>query len=101
MRLSEERGLIVFPSNAQLSIRARGMTAATLRRHLAGLVDAGLILRKDSANGKRFARRDRAGEGLRRLSALPLVAGTRNRDRGHSCAGGRGSRADEGITGSA
>lgn len=54
--------LVVFPSNAQLSIRARGMTAATLRRHLAALVDAGLILRKDSANGKRFARRNRAGE---------------------------------------
>lgn len=60
--LSAERGLIVFPSNAQLSIRARGMTAATLRRHLAGLVDAGLIVRKDSANGKRYARRGRAGE---------------------------------------
>ncbi|RVH69147.1 replication initiation protein RepC [Sinorhizobium meliloti] len=60
--LSEERGLIVFPSNAQLSIRARGMTPATLRRHLAGLVDAGLIVRKDSANGKRYARRGRAGE---------------------------------------
>ncbi|ANL74331.1 replication initiation protein RepC 1 (plasmid) [Rhizobium phaseoli] len=60
--ISENRGLIVFPSNAQLSIRARGMTAATLRRHLAVLVDAGLILRKDSANGKRYARRDRAGE---------------------------------------
>lgn len=60
--ITEERGLIVFPSNAQLSIRARGMTPATLRRHLAGLVDAGLILRKDSANGKRYARRSRAGE---------------------------------------
>ncbi|NEI24079.1 replication initiation protein RepC [Rhizobium leguminosarum] len=60
--LAEERGLIVFPSNTQLSIRARGMTAATLRRHLAVLVDAGLILRKDSANGKRYARRDRAGD---------------------------------------
>ncbi|ANL87139.1 plasmid replication protein RepC [Rhizobium phaseoli] len=60
--ISEDRGLIVFPSNAQLSIRARGMTAATLRRHLAVLVDAGLILRKDSANGKRYARRDRAGD---------------------------------------
>ena len=59
--LSEDRGLIVFPSNAQLSIRAKGMTAATLRRHLAGLVEAGLIVRKDSANGKRYARRDRAG----------------------------------------
>ncbi|MGH0214467.1 plasmid replication protein RepC [Sinorhizobium meliloti] len=60
--ISEDHGLIVFPSNAQLSIRARGMTAATLRRHLAVLVDAGLIVRKDSANGKRYVRRDRAGE---------------------------------------
>ncbi|MBB4234681.1 replication initiation protein RepC [Rhizobium esperanzae] len=60
--ISEEKGLIVFPSNAQLSLRARGMTPATLRRHLAVLVEAGLILRKDSPNGKRYARRDRAGE---------------------------------------
>lgn len=37
------------------------MTPATLRRHLAVLVEAGLILRKDSPNGKRYARRDRAG----------------------------------------
>ncbi|MDC7744611.1 MULTISPECIES: plasmid replication protein RepC [Rhizobium] len=59
--ISEENGLIVFPSNAQLSLRARGMTPATLRRHLAVLVEAGLILRKDSPNGKRYARRDRAG----------------------------------------
>ncbi|MGO6891832.1 plasmid replication protein RepC, partial [Rhizobium johnstonii] len=51
--ISEEKGLIVFPSNAQLSLRARGMTSATLRRHLAVLVEAGLILRKDSPNGKR------------------------------------------------
>ncbi|MBB4192477.1 replication initiation protein RepC [Rhizobium aethiopicum] len=60
--ISEENGLIVFPSNAQLSLRARGMTPATLRRHLAVLVEAGLILRKDSPNGKRYARRDREGE---------------------------------------
>jgi replication initiation protein RepC len=59
--LSTECSLIVFPSNAQLSIRARGMTPATLRRHLASLVEAGLILRKDSPNGKRYARRDSAG----------------------------------------
>ncbi|MBY3236861.1 replication initiation protein RepC [Rhizobium laguerreae] len=59
--ISEEKGLIVFPSNAQLSLRARGMTPATLRRHLAVLVEAGLILRRDSPNGKRYARRDRAG----------------------------------------
>lgn len=60
--LSASNSMIVFPSNAQLSIRARGMTAATLRRHLAALVDAGLILRKDSPNGKRYARRGRAGD---------------------------------------
>lgn len=60
--LSSTNSMIVFPSNAQLSIRARGMTAATLRRHLAALVDAGLILRKDSPNGKRYARRNRAGD---------------------------------------
>lgn len=74
--LSEERGLIVFPSNAQLSVRARGMTAATLRRHLAGLVDAGLIVRKDSANGKRYARRGRAGEVQEAFgfSLAPLLA---------------------------
>ncbi|MCZ7854715.1 plasmid replication protein RepC [Agrobacterium salinitolerans] len=60
--LCSSNNLIVFPSNAQLSIRARGMTAATLRRHLAALVEAGLILRRDSPNGKRFARRSRAGE---------------------------------------
>lgn len=38
--LSSERGLVVFPSNAQLSLRARGMTAATLRRQLAVLAGA-------------------------------------------------------------
>lgn len=54
--------LIVFPSNASLAVRAHGMADATLRRHLAALVSAGLIVRKDSANGKRFARKDRSGE---------------------------------------
>jgi len=55
-------GLIVFPSNQQLSLRAHGMPPATLRRHLAALVDGGLIIRRDSPNGKRYARKDRAGE---------------------------------------
>ncbi|MGB7433504.1 MAG: plasmid replication protein RepC [Ahrensia sp.] len=50
--------LIVFPSNAELCNRLRGMAQSTLRRHLAALVDAGLILRRDSANGKRYCRRD-------------------------------------------
>ncbi|RWK76123.1 MAG: replication initiation protein RepC [Mesorhizobium sp.] len=60
--LSAENGLIVFPSNAQLSLRAHGMPDATVRRHLAALVDCGLILRRDSPNGKRYARKGRGGE---------------------------------------
>ena len=54
-------GLIVFPSNQQLALRAHGMAPATLRRHLAALVDCGLIIRRDSPNGKRFARKGRGG----------------------------------------
>ena len=60
--LSDEAGLIVFPSNAQLSLRAHGMAEQTIRRHLAALIDAGLLVRKDSPNGKRYARRSRAGD---------------------------------------
>lgn len=60
--LSSEAGLVVFPSNAQLSLRAHGMAEQTLRRHLSALVEAGLIIRKDSPNGKRYARKHRGGE---------------------------------------
>jgi replication initiation protein RepC len=59
--LRQEAQLVVFPSNAQLILRAHGMSGATLRRHLALLVESGLIVRKDSANGKRFARKNSAG----------------------------------------
>src|SRR3984885_5543219 len=38
------------------------MPASTLRRQLAALVDAGLIVRRDSPNGKRYARKGRGGE---------------------------------------
>ncbi|WP_204312818.1 helix-turn-helix domain-containing protein, partial [Escherichia coli] len=41
--LDPSQGLVVFPSNAQLSVRAHGITETTLRRQLAALVDAGLI----------------------------------------------------------
>lgn len=54
--------LIVFPSNAELSMRTRGMSSATIRRHLAALVETGLIIRRDSPNGKRYARRGETGE---------------------------------------
>src|SRR5208337_2181144 len=53
--------LVVFPSNEQLSLRAHGMPPSTMRRHLAVLVDAGVIIRRDSPNGKRYARKGRGG----------------------------------------
>ena len=69
-------GIVVFPSNKELSIRAHGMAPATLRRHLACLVDAGLIIRRDSPNGKRFARRGQGGaiEDAFGFDLMPLVA---------------------------
>jgi len=63
--LGGNAGMVVFPSNRALSDRCHGMAESTLRRHLARLVDAGLVLRHDSPNGKRYARRDRDGELLR------------------------------------
>lgn len=60
--LCEEHGLVVFPSNAQLALRAHGMADATLRRHIAALIEHGLIVRRDSPNGKRYAQRGRGGE---------------------------------------
>src|SRR5579863_3503975 len=74
--LTGEDDLIVFPSNQQLMLRAHGMAPATLRRHLAALVDAGLIIRRDSPNGKRFARKGRGGaiEMAFGFDLSPLVA---------------------------
>jgi replication initiation protein RepC len=56
--------LVVFPSNKAPPQRAHGMAGSTLWRHLTALVDAGLIIRRDSPNGKRYARRDAAGRGV-------------------------------------
>lgn len=60
--LTGDGELIVWPSNEHLMARANGMPATTLRRHLAVLVDCGLIIRRDSPNGKRFARKGRGGQ---------------------------------------
>lgn len=74
--LSAENGLVVFPSNVQLSMRAHGMANATLRRHLAALLECGLITRKDSPNGKRYSRKGREGEITHAFgfSLAPLLA---------------------------
>lgn len=73
----EGDGLVVFPSNKALRLRANGMSEPTLRRHLSALVEAGLIIRRDSPNGKRFARRETDGEGTAQAFGFdlsPLVA---------------------------
>jgi len=55
----EHGPIVVWPSNQTLAERADGMDERTLRRHLAKLCQAGLIERKSSSNGKRFALRVR------------------------------------------
>ena len=60
--LRDNDQLIVFPSNATLSGRVHGMPESTLRRHIAALVRAGLVLRHDSPNGKRYATRNSTGQ---------------------------------------
>lgn len=60
--LAADGDLIVWPSNEQLMARANGMPLTTLRRHLNILLDCGLVIRRDSPNGKRFARKGRGGE---------------------------------------
>ncbi len=59
--LAADDNLIVFPSNEQLIRRANGMSPATLRRHIAVLVECGLVIRRDSPNGKRYARKGQGG----------------------------------------
>lgn len=74
--LSEEANLVVFPSNAQLTVRANGIAGSTLRENLALLVEAGLIHRNDSPNGKRYARKGRDGaiETAYGFNLAPLLA---------------------------
>jgi replication initiation protein RepC len=50
--------MVVFPSNKAICERLNGMPCSTMRRHLAQLVEVGLLSRRDSPNGKRYVRRD-------------------------------------------
>ncbi len=54
--------LVVFPSNKLISIRAHMMPESTLRRHLTSLIEVGIITRRNSPNGKRYAHKNGAGE---------------------------------------
>ena len=67
---------LVFASNATLVMRRHGISDRTLRRHLADLIEAGLLSRVDSPNGKRYSKRNPAmGTVLRfGLDLAPLFA---------------------------
>lgn len=68
-------GAIVFPSNRTLSARLAGMPESTLRRHLAHLVGADIIRRRDSPNRKRYARRGGQTAGIAfGIDLAPLAA---------------------------
>ncbi|MCA3459230.1 MAG: replication initiation protein RepC [Rhodobacter sp.] len=49
--------MVVFPSNKAICERLNGMPCSTMRRHLARLIEAGLLMRRDSPNGKRYVRK--------------------------------------------
>ncbi|MFW8595172.1 plasmid replication protein RepC [Cribrihabitans neustonicus] len=53
---------VVFASNEKLCQRANEMGERTMRRHIARLVDCGLLRRASSPNGKRYVHRARGGE---------------------------------------
>lgn len=69
--LDGDNQLVVFPSNTTLAERAHGMAESTMRRHLAALTAAGLLMRHDSPNGKRYAVRGSDGE-IERAFGLDL-----------------------------
>lgn len=81
--LTGEGDITVFPSNESLAQRACGMGESTLRRHLAVLVERGLVIRRDSPNGKRYARRGQGGviEKAFGFDLTPLVARAAEFDR--------------------
>jgi replication initiation protein RepC len=71
---TRDDGHICFASNASLAKRAH-VSIQTVERHIAKLVALGLLTRRSSGNGKRWARRDRQGKIVLAtgLSLLPLA----------------------------
>jgi replication initiation protein RepC len=71
---TRDDGHICFASNASLAKRAH-VSIQTVERHITKLVSLGLLTRRSSGNGKRWARRDRKGSIILAtgLSLLPLA----------------------------
>jgi replication initiation protein RepC len=74
--LSGDDPIVVFPSNKSLALRAHGMSETTLRTYLRSLVALCFILRNDSPNGKRYARRGQGGkiEAVYGFDLSPILA---------------------------
>ncbi|WP_323777721.1 plasmid replication protein RepC [Leisingera sp.] len=53
----QNSSLVIHPSNKVICERLNGMPCSTMRRHVAKLVEAGILIRRDSPNGKRYVRR--------------------------------------------
>ena len=66
--------LLVYPSNVAICERLNGMPCSTMRRHLAALVNAGLLVRRDSPNGKRYVKRHGGDVQAFGFDLTPLVA---------------------------
>jgi len=64
--------MVVFPSNKAICERLNGMPCSTMRRHLARLVEAGLLQRRDSPNGKRYVRKHGEERGAFGFDLSPL-----------------------------
>ena len=65
---------IVYPSNKVICERLNGMPCSTMRRHIARLVDTGVILRRDSPNGKRYVRRGAGPKLAFGFDLIPLAS---------------------------
>lgn len=66
--------LVVHPSNRSICERLNGMPESTMRRYLSHLVEAGVLVRRDSPNGKRYARQFGEDKEAFGFDLTPLVS---------------------------
>ncbi len=75
--LKPGKGLTCFASNREIQRRMAGVSEKTLRRHAARLIDAGVIRRANSPNGKRFSTRNPVDGSIEAFGfdLTPMIAG--------------------------
>lgn len=72
-QLDPQAALVIHPSNRSICERLNGMPDSTMRRHLARLVQMGILIRRDSPNGKRYVRRYQGARTAYGFDLSPLV----------------------------